>query len=183
MKFKSLLVAGMICGICPNVSHAQTSENLIRNGDFNELAKDWEIGYREPELGTITFEVEHGPEGSGFVRLAPLNSAAPRYLVLQQKFSNPLVAGRYQLKAWFRISEDYAARMPRMSFGWRNPGEEGESGSASLQLDQNASPGEWILCESEVDVPEGSEGTYLFLFAYGSMGYADIGAISMERLP
>jgi len=183
MKIKALLVAGVCCGIFPECAFAQSSENLVRNGDFNESAKDWEIGYREPELGSITFEIENGPEGAGFVRLAPLNSAAPRYLVLQQKFANPPVAGQYRLRAWIRISEDYAAKMPRVSFGWRNPGDEGETGSASLQLDQAAAPGEWILCEEEMEIPEGAEGTYVFIFTYGSMGHADFGGISLERLP
>lgn len=181
MKLTTLLTTGMIFGI--SAALADSDDLFIKNGNFNEAGKNWELSYREPELGTATFETDDAPAGAGFARLAPLNSASQHYLSLQQKLDAPPPVGKYKLKAWLRISDDYAARMPRVSIGWRLAGDDGESGSASVTLDQNATPGEWILCEEDVEIPENVESAYIFLFTHGSMGHADFDGISLEPLP
>lgn len=181
MKLSKLLVTAVLIGGLYN-AFADSENNLIPNGNFSESGKIWELSYREPELGTLTYELDDTPAGAGFVRLAPLNSAAPRFFSLQQKLAEPPPAGRYKLKAWMRISDDYAAAMPRVSIGWQLAGQSGEAGSASVTLDQGVSPGEWVLSESDLELPDGITSTYVFLFTYGSMGHVDFDGISLEPL-
>ena len=52
-----------------------------------------------------------------------------------------------------------------------------------VSLDKSASPGEWVLCESEVEIPDAIGSVYVFLFAYGSVGVADFDGASLESLP
>lgn len=189
MKLKNLKIAlatSLLGGFW--LSFASAQENLIRDGNFDgegpfkAAHAVWEIAYREPDLGIVTFETDEAPEGAGFLRLAPLNSAPPKYLAVQHKLDPPPLAGRYKLKAWMRISSEYAARMPIVSVGWQNPGASGETGSAHISLDQGAQPDEWTLCETEFEIPKNAEGTYVFLFTYGSMGHADFDGIALERI-
>lgn len=179
---KKLLLNTLFLVVSGPLLQAGDGENLVANGNFDVSETSWEVAYREPELGAITVESDEAPAGAGFVRLTPLNSSSSRALAFQNKL-NQVGPGRYKLKGWIRVSDDYAARMPVVSVGWRNADSEGESGAASLTLDEMAAPGEWIFCEKEVEIPDGAEGTYVFLFAYGSVGHADFDGIALEPLP
>ncbi len=184
-NLQTLFAVGLIGGLSLTTSLAE--DNFVRDGKFENAGlftsadSAWELSYRNPELGTATYEDGEAPEGAGFLRLAPLNSAPPQYLAVQQKLDPAPAAGHYKLKAWIRINDEYAAKMPLVSVGWRVPGESGEAGSASVSLSQDAQPGQWTLCESEFEIPENAEGTYVFLFTYGSMGHADFDGVSLER--
>ena len=161
---------------------AASAENVIRNGDFNEGGAGWEVGYREPEIGTVTFETDKAPAGDGFARLAPTNSVTPRFLVLQQKINEPPAAGKYVLKVWMRVNDEYAGKRPVMQVGWRRSADDSYE-SIMVSLDKSAATGEWMLCESEVEIPDAIGSVYVFLFAYGSMGVADFDGASLESLP
>ena len=183
MKKNRWLIIGIASGLLGLACSSHAQENYIPNGDFSLGGKNWDVAYRDPEIGTVTFEKGSAPDGAGYVRLAPLNSAAPRHLALQQRITKFPLPGRYKLKTWMRISEDYAAKMPVMQLSWRVSGEQGATTSESLALPDTAKPGEWGLCEKEIDIPDGLASMFAVLFTYGSMGSADFDGVTLEPLP
>jgi len=178
---KYAVILGM-CGLVVGLTGLRAQDDLIRNGNFDLDHKFWEVGYPKEDTGIAIHELDDAPAGAGFVRLAPTNSAAPHHLVLQQKVMNTVSSGKYRLSGWMRISDDYAAKMPIVQIGWRLSDSANTWGSAVIQPDDSVSPGEWVRCENEVEIPSGVSSLYIFLFAYGSMGHVDFDGIQLEPI-
>lgn len=154
-------------------------DNVIRNGDFEELGQNWEVPH--PDTGTVTYETTGGDAGPAFARLSPTNSASPNLFYIQQYADNSK-PGVYVARVHFRLGEDYAAKMPTFYVNVMKP-EGGPAQIYQLTLQNSAAPGEWIVLEKDVQVPAGTKRIYFQVTALGAMGYVDVDGVELSPKP
>lgn len=173
----SLVALGLFA--VASLAIADESENVIRNGDFENLEENWEVP--NPDTGTITYEKTGGEVGPSFARMGPTNSASPKLFYLQQ-YADNTKPGEYVAKVRFRLGEEYAAKMPTFYVNVMKP-EGGPPEVYRLTLPNSAEIGKWVVLENDVNVPAGTKRIYFQVTVLGAMGHVDVDGVELSPKP